>query len=156
MIKKQSYGTDVKSRKMVFGLLALLFAGTACSQSAAPVAPPHKTGTPQSDIPLVMIGPASFTGYTNIIISAGTPLQCVDPLYGGGAQQLYIDTVKSHPLAGIPAELKQPQYVLFKPGVQKYFIFTTAGVYYLRSMEYPQMQVEITVSAASNFDLRTP
>ncbi len=128
-------------------MLALLLALSACSQSVGTGAI-QKTAIPQSDIPLILIGPNSFTGYTSIIIPAGSPLQCVDPLAGGGTQQLYIDTAKSHPLAGIPAALKQPKYIEFQPGVQKYFIFPIAGVYYLRSMEYPQIQVVITVTVS--------
>lgn len=133
---------------IICSIVFVFFAIASCSSSSAVNTPKEihqQQSASVSTIPLILMGPATFTGPTNIQIRVGTPVQFFDPLNVGGVHLVYVDAQKSNPISGAPPELQLPKYVEFKPGVQKYFIFATPGTYAIRCLPHPAMLVMLTV-----------
>ena len=103
------------------------------------------TGT--SNTATVSMAASSFSGTTNITITAGQSVVFNDPATSGGTHDLVTGTHGAFTAAsGAPTEFASSNGIAFNPGDNKTIVFPNAGTFKITCLIHPSMEVTITVN----------
>jgi plastocyanin len=96
------------------------------------------------------LGASSFTGATDITITAGQAVTFDDS--SGGTHNLVTGTSGQFTAAtGAPSEFSTKDGLSLSAGDKKTITFANAGTYHITCTIHPSMQATITVNAASGY-----
>lgn len=104
------------------------------------------TGT--SNTAMVSMAASTFSGSTNVTITAGQSVIFNDPATTGGTHDLVTGTHGMFTAAtGAPTEFSSSDGIAFNPGDSKTIVFPNAGTFKITCVIHPSMQVTITVNS---------
>lgn len=104
------------------------------------------TGT--SNTPTISMAASSFSGSTNVTITAGQSVVFNDPASTGGSHVLVTGTHGAFTAAsGAPTEFASSSGIAFNPGDSKTIVFPNAGTFKITCLIHPSMQATITVNS---------